>query len=275
MTVCPWAAWKPVGNHGGRMSAQLGLVLHVQEGNGGLSGWFNNPASGASSTYWVSKTGALEQYVECETVAWAQGNGNSTYQSVETEGFHTEALTAAQEAALADLYRWGAETFGWPNVCAEQPGRAGFGWHGMGGSAWGGHTGCPGDLRKPRRIPILDMAFGTGPIGPVAPTGGSEDDMAVVTAPGRVDLFVVGTDHGVWQATGADWGSLAAAGWQRLGSRDTYAKSVSAAWTPDFAQLYLAVHGGDDKPYVAVWDGKTWTDFAQNGGGDLAPDPYR
>lgn len=163
MTVCPFAAWKPVQNKGGRMSAQLGLVLHVQEGNGGLSGWFNNPSSSASSTYWVSKAGALEQYVECETVAWAQGNGNSTYQSIETEGYHTEPLTAAQESTLARLYAWGATTFGWANALAEAPGQAGFGWHGMGGSAWGGHTGCPGDLRKPRRRPILDVAFGAGP----------------------------------------------------------------------------------------------------------------
>ena len=276
MTVCPLAAWKPVGNHGGPMSAQLGLVLHVQEGNGGLSGWFNNPSSGASSTYWVSKAGALEQYVACETCAWAQASGNSTYQSVETEGFHTEPLTPAQEDTLAALYAWGAASFGWQNALAEAPGQRGFGWHGMGGSSWGGHTGCPGDLRKPRRQPILDAAFGTGPTpNPAAPGGGSEDNMAVVTAPGRVDLFVVGTDHGIWQSTGADLSSLAGARWARLGDDNTYAKAVSAAWTADYGQLYLTVHGADDKPYTACWDGQRWSEFAQSQHGDLAPDPYR
>ena len=171
MTVCPFATWKPVGNHGGPMSANLGLVLHVQEGNNGLAGWFNNPASDASSTWWVSKAGALEQYVDADVCAWAQGDGNSTYDSVETEGYHDEPLTAAQESTLARLYSWGATTYGWANALAEAPGQHGFGWHGMGGSDWGGHTGCPGDLRDARRGPILAVAFGG--------TSGGDEDMAL------------------------------------------------------------------------------------------------
>jgi len=167
MTVCPFAAWKPVANHGGRMSGQLGLVLHVQEGNNSLAGWFNNPVSDASSTFWVSKSGALEQYVDCDVCAWAQGSGNTTYQSVETEGYHTEALSAAQLDMLGRLYAWGAGRYGWPNLLAEAPGDDGLGWHGMGGSAWGGHTGCPGDVRKPQRADILARAF----------AGGGDDDM--------------------------------------------------------------------------------------------------
>jgi peptidoglycan hydrolase-like protein with peptidoglycan-binding domain len=160
MTVCPFAAWKPVANHGGRMSGNLGLVLHVQEGNNSLAGWFNNPAADASATWWVSKAGALEQYVDADVCAWAQSDGNSTYNSVETEGYHDEALTPQQEDTLARLYAWGAQTYGWPNLLAETPGDDGFAWHGMGGSAWGGHTSCPGDLRKNRRQPILAVAFG-------------------------------------------------------------------------------------------------------------------
>jgi Putative peptidoglycan binding domain/N-acetylmuramoyl-L-alanine amidase len=163
MTLCPFAVWKPVGNHGGGMSAHLGLVLHVQEGNNSLAGWFNNPSADASSTWWVSKSGALEQYVDADVCAWAQGNGNSTYNSVETEGYHDEPLTAAQESMLARLYTWGAQTYGWNNLLAEAPGDDGFGWHGMGGSDWGGHTSCPGDLRQPRRGPILAVAFGGAP----------------------------------------------------------------------------------------------------------------
>jgi peptidoglycan hydrolase-like protein with peptidoglycan-binding domain len=163
VTVCPLAAWKPVGNHGGSMSAHLGLVLHVQQGNNSLAGWFNNPSADASSTFWVAKSGTLEQYVDADVTAWAQGSGNSTYNSVETEGYDTEPLTSAQEATLASLYQWGAQAYGWPNALAETPGVAGFGWHGMGGSSWGGHTGCPGDLRNPRRAPILAVAFGGSP----------------------------------------------------------------------------------------------------------------
>lgn len=149
------------------MSAQLGLVLHVQEGNNSLAGWFDNPSSGASSTFWVSKNGTLEQYVDADICAWAQGSGNSTYQSVETEGYHDEPLTDTQIDTLAQLYTWGNQTYGWPDLLAETPGQVGFGWHGMGGDSWGGHTACPGDLRKPQRTDILDLAFatpaGTGP----------------------------------------------------------------------------------------------------------------
>jgi hypothetical protein len=160
MTVCPFAVWKPVSGHGGVMSSHLGLVLHVQQGNNSLAGWFNNPQAGASSTWWVSKSGALEQYVDANVCAWAQANGNSTYNSVETEGYDTEAFTPAAEAMLARLYQWGAQTYGWPLVLAETPGQRGFAWHGMGGSSWGGHTGCPGDLRKNRRQAILTAAGG-------------------------------------------------------------------------------------------------------------------
>jgi hypothetical protein len=170
MTICPFAAWKPIDiNYGGPMTSHLGLVLHVQEGNNSLAGWFNNPDAGASSTFWVSKTGVLEQYVDADLDAWAQGSGNDTYNSVETEGYVAEPLTAAQEAMLASLYQWGAETYGWPNQLAEAPGQAGFGWHGMGGSGWGGHTACPGDLRRNRRAAILDQAFGGAPTPPPQP----------------------------------------------------------------------------------------------------------
>ena len=167
MTVCPFAAWRPVANHGGRMAAHAGLVLHVQQGNGGLSGWFNNPTSQASSTWWVSKAGALEQYVDADLSAWAQGAGNLTYNSVETEGYTTEPLTAAAEATLARLYAWGHDTYAWPFSLSETPGQAGFGWHGMGGMAWGGHVGCPGSLRRDRRPEILAAAL--------SPTPGDDD----------------------------------------------------------------------------------------------------
>jgi hypothetical protein len=271
MTVCPFAAWKPVANHGGPMSAQLGLVLHVQEGNGGLSGWFNNPTSGASSTFWVSKTGALEQYVDCNVCAWAQGNGNSTYQSVETEGYHDEALTAAQESMLARLYTWGSQTYAWPNLLAETPGDDGFGWHGMGGSAWGGHTGCPGDLRDARRGPILAAAFGDQDIAPAPPAvlaSGQEDaQVALTTGPdgSRVDLLFVETDNSVahWFApTPAELASRPAK--ENLGGQVRRGGGVSGGWTADKQFFVVTCEGTDNRPYQNIstratgkWSG--WT----------------
>jgi hypothetical protein len=160
----PGAAWRPVDNHSGPMSAHLGLILHVQVGNGSVYGEFTNPASQASYTWWVAKDGTLEQYVDGGDTAWAQAAGNGTYNSVGTEGFPEEALTDAQMSAIAGLYRWGHDRYGWPYTLADSPGQPGFGWHGMGDSnghsGWGGHPSCPGDKRKAQRQHILDLAQG-------------------------------------------------------------------------------------------------------------------
>jgi hypothetical protein len=189
-TYYPAALIKNVSNHGGAMSAHLGLVLHVQEGNGGLSGWFNNPSSSASSTWWVSKTGIVEQYVDADLQAWAQASGNSTYNSVETEGYTTEPLTAQQIDALAALYTWGNRTFGWPYVESNTVGNKGFAWHGMGGAAWGNHPGCPGDLRKNARPTILQKAGGAPTPTPPPSTPQGDPLMVMIQATGQPGIYM-------------------------------------------------------------------------------------
>lgn len=161
MTRYPGAVWKPLSRNyspGGR-TAQLGLILHVQAGNGELSGWFSNPSAQASSTFWVGKDGTVVQYMEAGTdKSWAQAGGNGLYDSVETEGQPTEKLTDAQVTALAKIVRWEHDAYGMPYTVINTPGQRGFGWHGMGGAAWGGHTGCPGDLRRAQMPTILSLA---------------------------------------------------------------------------------------------------------------------
>jgi hypothetical protein len=156
VSITPFSTWLPVPNHGGPMSSHLGLILHVQQGNGGLQGWFSNPSSQVSSTWWVSKTGAIQQYVDTDLTAWAQGNGNATYNSVETEGFDTEPLTQAQIQGVAQIYAWGMGAYGWPDVITNVPGIPGLGTHAMGGAPWSNHPGCPGALRTPQRQAILN-----------------------------------------------------------------------------------------------------------------------
>lgn len=155
----PAAEWKPVPSHSGNMTEDLGLILHVTTNHSDPYGFFRSPDNQASSTFWCrAADGHLEQYVEVGIKAWAQAAGNATYNSVETDGTPAEPLTAAQIEALAHLYAWGHVHRGWKLQLAEKPGEAGFGWHGMGGSAWGGHYGCPGDIRKAQRQDILDRA---------------------------------------------------------------------------------------------------------------------
>lgn len=175
----PNATEKLVVNHGGPMSRHLGLVLHVQQGDNSLYGWFNNPNSQVSATFWVSKTGVVEQYVDTDITAWAQAAGNSTYNSVETEGYSTDPLTEQQIQALAALYLWGNTAYKWPFVVADIPGEFGLGWHGMGGVAWGGHFDCPGYLRKAQMPIILQLAQGAV-IQPPQPSLPGDDDMKFV-----------------------------------------------------------------------------------------------
>lgn len=170
----PGFVLKPVSNRTvGGIGKTIGLVLHVQAGNGALSGWFNNPSASASSTWWAGKKGEREQYGDPDTDKfWAQAAGNPTYHSIETEGIPSEPLTDAQIETVAQAFAWGHLRYDWPLQLAEKPGDPGLGWHGMGGSAWGGHTGCPGDIRKAQRAQILARAK---QIAGVAPAKESTD----------------------------------------------------------------------------------------------------
>jgi hypothetical protein len=160
MTRMPGATWRPVVNfHPNGVKEHRGLVLHVQDGNNSPFGWFNTPSSQSSSDFWVSKTGVIEQYVNTGVdYAWTQGAGNPYYASVETEGHPTEPLTAAQVEGVAKIYAWGHTEFAWPLVVVDSTTLHGFTYHGIGGTAWGGHPACPGDLRKAQRAAIMTRA---------------------------------------------------------------------------------------------------------------------
>jgi hypothetical protein len=162
----------------------------VQEGSGSLFNRFDNPATEVSSTWWVSQAGTIEQYVDANLIAWGQAAGNGTYNSVETEGWTYTALTEVQINALARLYRWGHDTLGWPYAPADTPGERGYGWHGMGGVAWGNHPNCPGDLRKNARTTILQLASGL-----VIPGGTQQPPLQPPASTLENDMFVVITAH--------------------------------------------------------------------------------
>lgn len=192
MAITPFSTWIPAVNFGGPMSAHLGLILHVQEGNNSPIGWFNNPAAPvASSTWWVSKTGAVQQFVDTSNAAYAQGAGNATYNSVESEGFATEPLTVAQIDALATIYAWGMANYGWPLALANAPGQGGLGTHGMGGAAWGNHPGCPGTIRANQRQDILNAIT-----APTPPVQFQEDTVtAVELSNGQIKIYAVGAGN--------------------------------------------------------------------------------
>jgi len=177
------------------MSAHHGLVLHVQVGTGDCYGEFSVPANQASSTWWVAKDGTLVQYVDSDLIAWTQAGGNSTWNGVETEGYPTEALTNPQILTLARIYVWGHQTYGWPLVMTDDVNGAGFIWHGAGGMAWGGHPGCPGDLRKAQRAAVLYIAGLV--LNPPTPTYSQESNMIASTPSGN-GYWILHSDGSVW-----------------------------------------------------------------------------
>jgi hypothetical protein len=133
----PAAVWKPVASHGFRMSEHLGLILHVQVGRGGLQREFTNPLRKKSSTWWAGEAGEVEQYVDADYRAWAQGSGNDFYNSVETAGFPSEPLTDAQVASIAELYRWATTSTTGRTASLSVPENAA-----LAGTAWAAAVGA-------------------------------------------------------------------------------------------------------------------------------------
>lgn len=155
------AKWVPLRNYtaGGQQEVR-GLVVHIMQGSfAGSRSWFNNPDSQASSHFGNAKDGRLEQWVDTKDRAWAQAAGNKSWLSIENEGFAPDSLTAEQFENVAQTFAWVVKTY--PDVpykVANSPDDKGLGWHGMGGAAWGGHTGCPGDHIKAQLPAIVERA---------------------------------------------------------------------------------------------------------------------
>lgn len=160
MARYPKAVWRPITGHTDGPfpdGEPRGAVLHVNESNGNLFNWVDGDHN-VSCHFEVYKNGSIEQYLDTTMTSWCQMDGNASYVSIETEGFHTEPFTAEQTHAIAELLAWLHKTHGIRLEPIEHPGAHGIGWHGMGGEAWGGHTDCPGDHRKAARANICATA---------------------------------------------------------------------------------------------------------------------
>ena len=249
MARYPNAAWHPSPNHGGSLSRSLGLILHVEQGSEpGTVGWFCNPTSQASSHFGVGKDGHVDQFVDTDLRSWAQVAGNADYWSVETEGFATDLLTDPQVQAIADLYRWlqHLPTAQFDYQLAETPGQPGFGWHGMGGAAWGGHVDCPGPLRKAQRARILGLANPlTAPAPKVVVMAQFDPPLGPIVAwlnnPAGPGGWGLGADGGLYALGGAPFTGSAA-------GKAYFAGRVGA-------QLKLSADG---RPVIVATSGETY-----------------
>lgn len=160
MAVMPGVPFRPVPNRtvDGQLST-FGVVLHVMEGTlSGTDSWFRNRASQASAHFGIGKSGEVYQWVDTEDRAWAQASGNTSWLSIEHEGNSGESLTEAQLNASARVIAWMHKTHGIPLTISDHAGIRGIGWHGMGGTMWGGHPDCPGTPIKNQRGALIREA---------------------------------------------------------------------------------------------------------------------
>jgi hypothetical protein len=245
---CPDAEWRPLGrdsqgqpiNHSpGGMLEHLGLVVHIMEGTlDGTDGWFRNPKAQASAHFGVGKGGLTYQWVDTDDKAWAQAGGNPSWVSVEMEGHAGDLLTALQMVAVAKLYAWGQKLYGWPQRPTDSPALGGLGWHGMGGTVWGGHVGCPGDPIKAQRMAILGRVTTNGgikamfdpAIGPVAGAAKWPDGGVLLVSPAGAVYALFGAPY-LGGANGQDYFvGRAAAGFVTDGS-GTAVKTPQGGYT--------------------------------------------
>lgn len=245
------AVWRPVANVGPPIGQPvLGIVVHVQVGNGSLFGQFNDPTSQTSSHFWIAKDGVVEQYVDTGSQSWAQVAGNLRYLSVETEGYPTEPLTVAQLASLADLIRWGATTYGFPVSMTDHGGQGvtthAFYPSGLPDPTWGGHL-CPGSMRTAQVAALVTPAPPPVPppvARPPVPITATHKVLISLPTNGEGNAWTPGPLGFPFDRVLAVWISpdLTAGG-----------TSGEAKAGPDGNGTYVEVHGAPKYSVIGVW----------------------
>lgn len=187
------------------------VIDHTQAGTGSLYGMWQG--SGLESTFWVSLTGVVEQYMDSEVRSDANLEANGWHEdgvyygavSIETENspeatqaayrggegaaaFNRDPWTPEQLAALIDLHSWLADTH--PMILRQRcnaptVGGSGLGYHSMWGTGptpWIPYKSrgkeCPGRTRIAQWNETLLPAF----VNPTATPNPEELTMADITA---------------------------------------------------------------------------------------------
>jgi hypothetical protein len=161
--------WPCANGDGGGMSVPhgiMGLLEHTMVGNllPGTVSWFNNPAAQASAHFGVDQLGNIHQFGPVNGwMAWHCAEGNPNWFGCEfaDDGVPANPLTAAQITAAAQLLELLSrpDLGNFPLQISDNTSTEGYGWHGMGGLAFGDHPDCPGDVRKAQRPQIVALAM--------------------------------------------------------------------------------------------------------------------
>lgn len=150
-------------NHGTGFGTGRGVVMHTEAGyEAGTVATFMNKANQVSAFFSIGSDGACHQYLPVGKgySAWSQVAGNDAWRGIEDEdGTHPSIpLTAAQIATFAQILEACSTFDGFPLQVTDDVHGTGLITHGDGGTAWGGHFGCPGDVRKAQRPAIVALA---------------------------------------------------------------------------------------------------------------------
>ena len=173
MARMPGATWQPKSVSGRSLRRKgRGVCYHVAVSEAQSL----MPGSGADWHFYVAKDGRIYQYIDTDLQAWANGAGNASMISVETQGGvvnpQGEPWTRAQVASLARIARWAHDTEGVPLrlMRSSRPEERGLGWHRLGcdpwrvsgGELWSSAAGkiCPGDAKIAQMPEVLRLAQG-------------------------------------------------------------------------------------------------------------------
>lgn len=215
--------WPCQNGDGGGMSVPhgvMGLLEHTMVGDlPGTVSWFNDSAAQASAHFGVDQSGSIHQFGPVNGwMAWHCADGNPNWFGCEfaDNGQPANPLTPAQVTSAAQLLELLSRAGNFPLQVTNSTGTEGYGWHGMGGAAFGGHYDCPGDVRKAQRpqIVALAIAIRQGTASPSAgdwtqemimalPTlqQGSKDPVGGMLMVHRVQVLTAGV--GAWNKLGA------------------------------------------------------------------------
>lgn len=185
MARYPRAVWRPLPEDHDQPHGVKGLVIvHSAVGRGSLFDYFARRDVGLESTFWVSKKGLVEQYLDSAVRADANRNANGRAISIETEDDGDpdhQPWTVAQLDALIELVAWCCDTHAIPRVRATSPTGRGVGFHTMWGapSAWTPVAKtCPGAIRIGQFDTVLlpRLTHDAGPPPAADPHHDQEDD---------------------------------------------------------------------------------------------------
>ncbi|RKS08069.1 putative peptidoglycan binding protein [Nocardiopsis sp. Huas11] len=226
MARMPGVQWRPISTNY-RSGGCLPRIVTIHKMQGSMSGtdsWFRNPRARVSSHFGVSKGGTIRQWVNTSDSAWAQGNGNGYCLSIENEGNVNEPLTSAQPDACARILKWANGVHGVPLQRTTSIGGRGLAYHSLGGSTWGGPTGCPAARVISQLGEIVRRAGGSGG------GGGSNQGTGKAPAFPLPSGYAFGPRSGpAWQVSGyyghredlRRWQrQMLARGWAGLGTAD-------------------------------------------------------